>query len=152
MGKDRVNVEEKQQIALLAATGKSQRAIARAIGRDNKTVAKVLKDPGVMAAKANIEERLADKFEQLTEAILDSVSEDDLLKASLQQKSISAATCLDKSRLLRGASTEIIDLSIKGILANIQASGVRGPDHLRDIEDAQAVKKAEAEETDPESK
>jgi IS30 family transposase len=105
MRNDRVDIEEKQKIAALAATGKSQRAIGRATGRDNKTIAKVLKESAVIAAKEKIEERLADKFELLTEAILDSVSEDDLLKASLQQKSISAATMLDKSRLIRGQST-----------------------------------------------
>ena len=75
------------------------------------TGAKVLKDPGVIADKEKIEERLADKFEQLTEAILDSISEDDLLKASLQQKSISAATMLDKARLIRGQSTITLPLS-----------------------------------------
>lgn len=105
MRTDRVDIAEKQIIATLAATGKSQRAIARATGRDNKTVAKVLKENDVIASKAKIEDRLADKFEQLTEAILDSVSEDDLLRASLQQKSISAATMVDKARLIRGLST-----------------------------------------------
>jgi Helix-turn-helix domain len=105
MKTDRIDAQEKQKIAALAATGKSNRAIARATGRDNKTVAKVLKEADVINMKANIEERLADKFEQLTESILDSISEDDLLKASLQQKSISAATLLDKSRLIRGQST-----------------------------------------------
>jgi len=114
MRADRVDTQEKHTIAALAAAGKSQRAIARATGRDNKTIAKVLKDPGVIVAKANIEERLADKFEKLTEAILDSVSEDDLLKASLQQKAISAATMLDKSRLIRGQS----NLNIAVIMAN----------------------------------
>lgn len=108
MRTDRVSTEEKQKVAILAANGKSQRAIGRALDRDNKTVAKVLKEPGVIADKAKFEERLADKFEQLTEAILDSVSEDDLLKASLQQKSISAATLLDKSRLIRDKSTQNI--------------------------------------------
>jgi hypothetical protein len=114
MRTDHVDVEEKQQIALLAAKGKSQRAIAKAVKRDHRTVAKVLNDPGVIADKANIEERLADKFEQLTEAILDSVSEDDLLKASLQQKSISAATMLDKARLIRGQS----NMNLAVIMAN----------------------------------
>ncbi|MBK5276251.1 MAG: hypothetical protein JJE30_14540 [Desulfuromonadales bacterium] len=47
-----------------------------------------------------MEERHAGKFEQLSEAILDSVSKDDLLNATLQQKSISAGVMLDKSRVI----------------------------------------------------
>jgi hypothetical protein len=104
----RVDKEEKQHIAALAATGKSNRAIAKATGRDDKTVAKVLKEPDAIAMKLEIEERLAGHFETLAEKILLSVSEDDLLKASLQQKSISAATMVDKARLIRGQSTQNI--------------------------------------------
>lgn len=114
MRTDRVDAKEKQTIATLAAAGKSQRAIGRATGRDNKTIAKVLKEPGVIVDKAKIEERLANKFESLAESILDSVSEDDLLKASLQQKSISAATMVDKARLIRGQS----NMNIAVLMAN----------------------------------
>ena len=110
---DHVDAIEKQQIATLAATGKSQRAIARATGRDPRTIVRVLKDPGVLEEKAKIEDRLATKFEQLAEAVLDSVSEDDLLKATLQQKTISAATMTDKARLLRGQTTSNIGLMVR---------------------------------------
>lgn len=96
---------EKHQTALLAAQGKSNRAIGRKLGRSDMTVAKVLREPEVIATKENIQERLAGKYEKMAEAILDSISEDDLLKASLQQKSISSATLLDKSRLINGQST-----------------------------------------------
>lgn len=114
MRADRVDVQEKQKIAALAAAGKSQRAIGRATGRDNKTIARVLKEPRVIVDRAKMEERLADKFEQLADAILDSVSEDDLLNASLQQKSISAGVMIDKSRVIRGQS----NMNIAVILAS----------------------------------
>lgn len=104
MRTDHIDLEEKQQIAVLAAKGKSNRAIAKAVNRSDKTVAKVLKDPDIIVVKKDMEERLASKFEILADAILDSVSHDDLLKASLQQKSISAATMVDKARLIRGQS------------------------------------------------
>lgn len=110
---DHVDALEKQQIAALAATGKSQRAIARATGRDNKTIARVLKEPDVLEAKGKIEDQLATRFERLAVAILDSVSEEDLSKASLQQKSISAATMTDKARLLRGQTTSNIGLMVR---------------------------------------
>ncbi|MFZ4858371.1 MAG: hypothetical protein ACOYL3_18435 [Desulfuromonadaceae bacterium] len=38
----------------------------------------------------------------MAETILDSISDENLLKASLQQKAISSATMLDKSRLIKG--------------------------------------------------
>ncbi len=101
----RVDAEEKQQIAILAAQGKSQRAIARATGRDNKTVAHVLRDPTVIAMVDEGKERLARKYYQLAETILDNVTYEDLEKASLQQKAIASATMLDKARLITNQST-----------------------------------------------
>ena len=105
MRTDHIDVTEKQAIAALAAQGKSNRAIGKAVGRSDKTVAKVLKEPDAIMMKQEIEDRLAGHFEILAEKILLAVSEDDLLKASLQQKSISAATMVDKARLIRGRST-----------------------------------------------
>lgn len=55
-----------------------------------------------MAVKEDIQQRLADKHERMAETILDSISDENLLKASLQQKAISSATMLDKSRLIKG--------------------------------------------------
>lgn len=100
-----VTLEEKQTIAILSAKGRSNRSISREIGRSDVTVAAVLRKPEIVDLKIDIQNRLATKFEQLAEAILNAVSEEDLLKASLQQKSISAATMVDKARLIRGQTT-----------------------------------------------
>lgn len=102
----RIDRETQNSVALLAAHGASVTKISRETGLHHKTVKKVLQEPRVIATQAELEDRLASKFEQLAESILDSVSEDDLLKASLQQKSISAATMIDKARLVRGLSTQ----------------------------------------------
>ncbi|WP_136526824.1 helix-turn-helix domain-containing protein [Geomonas ferrireducens] len=118
---DHLDTIEKQEIAALAATGKSQRAIAKATGRAPKTIARVLKEPDVLDARAKIEDRLANRFEQLAVAVLDSVSEEDLAKASLQQKAISAATFTDKARLIRGQSTDNI-----GIMARLVREACEG--------------------------
>lgn len=118
MRTDTVDKIEKRQIVTLAATGKSKLAIAKAMGRDPKTIRNVLKNPDMMIVKADIEAKLACKFEELTSAILDSVTEDDLEKASLQQKAISAATMLDKARLIRGQSTQNVhSLHISAVIA-----------------------------------
>lgn len=89
----------------MAAQGWTVSKISRETKLHHRTVTRILQDPAIVAEKENIEERLADKFEELTERILNSVCDADLEKASLQQKSISAATMLDKARLIRGRST-----------------------------------------------
>lgn len=104
----KIEKSEQRTVALLAANGASVNKISKQTGLHHNTVKKVLQQDDIVALKTDIEGRLADKFELLAESILNSVSEDDLLKASLQQKSISAATMLDKSRLIRGQSTQNI--------------------------------------------
>ncbi len=106
----RLDANDRNAIALLAAEGKTPHAIGEIVGRDPKSVRKVLATPEVMTQVADYQERLAEKFEQLTDRILDSVSDEDVAKASLQQKVISAATSLDKTRLLRGQSTSNVSL------------------------------------------
>lgn len=110
----KIDKTTQRTVALLSAHGDSVSKISRKTGLHHTSVKRVLQEPAVIVDKAKMEERLASKFEQLAEAILDSVSEDDLLKASLQQKSISSATMLDKARLIRGQSS----MNIAQILAS----------------------------------
>lgn len=104
----KTDLKKKSEIAAHAAAGKSNREVARLSGVSDKTVAKVLRDPEVMALVADNQERLAEKYEQLAEAVLDNVTYEDLEKANLQQKAIASATMLDKARLIRGTSTQNI--------------------------------------------
>jgi len=104
--KPKMTTAERKQAAMLAADGRSPFTIGKIMGRDHKTVAKVLREPNVMALVADNQERLAAKYEQLAESILDNVTYEDFEKATLQQKAISSGTFLDKARLIRGASTQ----------------------------------------------
>ena len=105
MPKRTMTTEERQRVNILAAQGLTPHAIGHEIGRDRKTVLAHLQKPGVPEQVQNIQDRLANKFEQMSERILDAVCEEDLQKASLQQKAVSAGIMLDKSRLIRGNST-----------------------------------------------
>jgi hypothetical protein len=105
MKKESLTTQEKKQVALLAAQGLSNNAIAKRMNRHHATTKKELLTPESQVEVADIQERLADKFEQISERILDAICEGDLQKASLQQKSVSAGIMLDKSRLIRGQST-----------------------------------------------
>lgn len=108
MRTDRVDAHEKQNIAALAASGKSQRAIARATGRDNKTVAKVLKEPGVIATREEIEKQLAESFMDVAKRALCAIDDVKLDKSNARDLGILAGVCLDKSRIINGRSTSNI--------------------------------------------
>jgi len=101
----RITTEEKRKIALLIAQGLTPNAVGNHLQRDAKTVRLALSKADVQESVGEYQERLAEKFEKLTDRILDAVSEEDVAKASLQQKVIAAATSIDKTRLLRGQST-----------------------------------------------
>ena len=128
MAVKKIDKQTQSNVALLAAQGNTVTRISKKTGLHHTTVKKVLQEPFVIATREEIEERLADKFEKLCEIVLDSVSEDDLLKASLQQKSISAATMLDKSRMIRGQSNiNIAVLMASAVLDAEKQIGNRQP-------------------------
>ena len=96
---------ERKQIIELASLGKTPHTIGKLLNRSPHTVRTALRLPEAREQVQDRQERLADKFEQLSERILDAVCDADLEKASLQQKAVSAGVMLDKSRLIRGNST-----------------------------------------------
>ncbi len=109
-----LDTTEKATIATLAATGKTPYSIGKDIGRDIRTVQHALETGEVQAMVSEAQERLGLKFQALSERILDSVTDTDLEKASLQQKTISAATMMDKARLALGLTTE--NVGVRGVI------------------------------------
>lgn len=112
--KTHLDNEERAAIAALAALGKSPHAIGKAISRDPKTCQKALGTRELQEMVQEAQERLGLKFQELAENILDAVTGTDLEKASLQQKTISAATMLDKARLALGMTTE--NIGVRGVI------------------------------------
>ena len=115
--------EERQQVNILSAQGLTPNTIGLEIGRDRKTVLAHLQKPGVPEQVQNIQDRLADKFEQMSERILDAVCDADLEKASLRDKAISSGVMLDKSRLLRGQATSHVAVMFAAIEAACSNTG-----------------------------
>jgi len=105
MGGKTLVAHEKKQIAIMKAQGLTDHAISKAIGRSNKTVTAALRDPVLVADIADYQERIACKYEELAERILDAVSVEDISKASLQLKVTAGGICTDKARLIKGQST-----------------------------------------------
>lgn len=99
--------KEKTTIEVLSADGQSPGRIARQVGRSPHTVKKHLEQPDVQQKVESEKEVLAAKYREQAHRILDSISDEDILKASLQQKSISSGVLLDKSLLLTGDAPSI---------------------------------------------
>lgn len=131
----RLDTAERKQIALLRAQGKSCHAIGQIIGRSEHTVKKALEEPEVAEDVRSNQARLADKYEKLAERIVDAVTPDDIKKASLQQMATASGIFLDKSRLLRGESTENHGILVKMVIAACE-SGELPPCPVVDVSES----------------
>jgi len=125
MGKKALTFSELEQIKLLFASGYTHNAIAKEIDRDPKTVKKALERPGIMQDVEVIRLDLADRFETLTNRLLDSIGEADIDKINAYQRIVGAGISTDKMRLLRNENNPHADITI-----NIQ----QNMDAMRKIE------------------
>ena len=113
------NTEERATIVTLAASGASSAKIAKLISRSRGMVKNVLAKPEIQRAVQDERAVLAELYRDKARRIVDSISEEDIAKASLQQKSISSGVLLDKSLLLSGEPTSI---NISVLLDAVQAA------------------------------
>ncbi len=100
-----LTLEEKEQIALLAAEGRTPNWIGKALSRDRKTVLTALQKPETAELVEAKRADLADMYESMTRRLIDSITDNDIDKISAYQRVISSGVCTDKMRLLRGQST-----------------------------------------------
>ena len=104
--------EEKERAKILAASGQSLRRIARATGRDRSTVTRYLFRPEVRKLVAVNREQLAGMFDSVAHQTLAGVTAEDVERATLQQKLVSAGIAVDKAALLRGEAPMSINLNL----------------------------------------
>ena len=102
MTREHLDTEEKAQITTLAAGGQSPARIARQVGRSHHTVKRFLSEPETQRQVTDEKAVLAEIYRSKARRIVESISEEDIAKASLQQKAISSGVLLDKSLLLAG--------------------------------------------------
>lgn len=107
MTRERLNTEEKAKITTLAADGQRPGRIAKVVQRSPHTVRKFLQEPEAQRQVEDEKQKLAERYRTEARRILDSISDKDIERASLQQKSISSGVLLDKSLLLAGEATSI---------------------------------------------
>jgi hypothetical protein len=100
------------KVKAFAALGYSDRRIGRELGKSAHTVKKALVTPEASAEVSALKKDLADLYEQRNYEILESVSKQDIDKANLRDKVVSAAICSDKMRLLRDQSNANVNVSV----------------------------------------
>lgn len=104
--KTHLTLGELEKIKLLKADGLTTHAIARRVGRDDKTVLKALGRPGMEEAVGEIRKTLVEKYEEINHRCLDSVLQPgEIEKMTPDKKIVAAAVCTDKARLLNDMST-----------------------------------------------
>ena len=119
--------EEKSTITVMAAAGASQNKIAKAIGRSRHLIKNTLALPEVKQAVKIEKVQLAEEFQSAARRVLVSISDEDISKASLQQKAISSGILLDKSLLLSGDAFPVVNIAILMDVVDAIRSRPQGP-------------------------
>jgi hypothetical protein len=114
----RLCFQEIEQIKILRASGLSFHAISLKVNRDPKSIKKTCLDPMISSDIKDIQEELADSYEGVARRMIDSISDEDILKINAYQRMVSSGIATDKMRLLRNESTE--NLSIREMYADME--------------------------------
>jgi IS30 family transposase len=97
-----LNEDEKIRIEALSANGDSPSRIGKKLERSHHTVQHHLAKPETQARVEDAKKILAQRYAEEARRILDSITPEDITKASLLQKTTSSAICTDKSLALSG--------------------------------------------------
>ncbi len=110
-----LTVDEQEKVKMLVAMGKTYHAIAKEIGRDEKTVKKCATTTDASLEIAAKKRELVDWFEDLAKRMLFSISDQDIEKINAYQRTVAAGIATDKMRLLKDQSTENVHLIVEMI-------------------------------------
>jgi len=103
---------EQERAKVLRASGKTPSAIAKGMGRSHHTLQKFLDKPEVREQVGVQREVLASMFDQVAHRVVSSVTPEDVTKATLQQKMVSAGIAGDKAALLRGEIPVTVNVNV----------------------------------------
>ena len=103
---------ERERAKVLRASGKTPGAIAKGMGRSHHTLQKFLDKPEVQKQVSIQREELAGMFDHVAHRIIGAVTPEDVTKATLQQKMVSAGIAVDKAALLRGEIPATVNVTV----------------------------------------
>ena len=110
----------KEKAVELAATGMiTQTEAARLSGYSHQRISQLVRDIKTNPDHAKFKEKKADILEALQGKIVDFISDEDIKKASLQQKIISTSVLQDKIEQIRGVSQSLSDNQINVLINNV---------------------------------
>jgi hypothetical protein len=82
------------------------------MGRSHHTLQKFLDKPEVQKQVSIQREELASMFDHVAHRVVSSVTPEDVTKATLQQKMVSAGIAVDKAAALRGEIPVTVNVSV----------------------------------------
>jgi hypothetical protein len=103
---------ERERAKVLHASGKTPSAIAKGMGRSHHTLQKFLDKPEVQKQVSVQREELAGMFDHVAHRIIGAVTPEDVTKATLQQKMVSAGIAVDKAASLRGEIPTTVNVTV----------------------------------------
>lgn len=114
--------------------GKTIREIQYATGLCKQTINRLKKGEIKLATEiiSQVKKYESAKLSTITHTILDAITDEDLHKASLLQKTTAASQLIDKRRLIDGESTE--NVSVQSMLKNMNAYSDKLADRLKEID------------------
>ena len=101
-----LTVRETEFAKVGLAEGKSQRAIARELGRAPATIGKLMKNPETWGEIAKIRKQLAEDYEHLAKRFITGITDEEIKKMNPYQRVLSSGISVDKADLLRGLSKD----------------------------------------------
>jgi len=139
-GKMQLEPISKDKAAQLAASGIiTQQEAANLSGYSHQRISQLVRDIKTNPDHKEFVDKKADILEALQGKIVDFISDDDIKKASLQQKIISTSVLQDKIEQIRGVSQSLSDNQINVLINNVVNNYVVKDTHQPEIIDVQDI-------------
>lgn len=98
MSRKPVTTDQRQHIAVLSANNQSLNSMARQTGLHPATCKRIAAEPQTLEMVETAGKYLAEKMLKRADQIIDAISDEDIFKAGLRDKTVAAGVLQDKAR------------------------------------------------------
>jgi hypothetical protein len=102
MPKKNITVDQRQAVAYMTANNNSVTSIRRTTGLHDGTIKKLLAEPATMELVEQASKLLSEKMLARADEIIDAITDGDIEKAGLRDKTVAAGILMEKGRLSYG--------------------------------------------------
>lgn len=135
----RLRASKERAADLVLNKGLTQEQAAKLTGYSQQRISQLLQEVKTSPDIIGFKEHKADILEGLQGKIIDYISDDDIKKASLQQKIISTSVLQDKIEQIRGVGQSLSDNQINVLINNVVNNYVVKDTHPAEIIDVQGI-------------